>query len=221
MNTILSFQHRNELALPPEYQNDDVRFSDDLVSFFIRSFTKQGDIVFDPFAGFGTTLYIAEKLGRQGYGIEYLSNRVSYIQSIIRNKENILCGSALEIDKANIPMIDFSITSPPYMSKNNHQEYPFAAYQVTGGNYEQYLTDIRTIYSQLKLKLKPNAYAVIEVSNIINEGVLTTLAWDIARSVSDVLAFKKEIIINWESEKDFNKYGFGFDHSYCLIFQNA
>ena len=69
-------------------------------------------------------------------------------------------------------------------------------------------------------KLKNNAYAIIEISNIINDNVLTTLAWDVAKAVGKVLTFEKEIVIEWESEKKTEKYGFGFDHSYCLIFKN-
>jgi DNA modification methylase len=220
VNTVLSFKHGNELILPIDYKNDDVRFSDDLVSFFIKNFSKPGDVVFDPFAGFGTTLYIAEKLGRKGYGLEYLPDRVKYIQSIIHDKENIICGSSLEIDKINLPIVDFSITSPPYMSKNNHEEYPFAAYQVTGADYAQYLIDIKNIYRKLQFKLKPNAYVIIEISNIIKEGILTTLAWDVAKSVGEVLTLEKEIIIEWESDKKSEKYGYGYDHSYCLVFRN-
>ncbi len=30
--------------------------------------------------------------------------------------------------------IDFQITSPPYMSKNNHPQYPFAGYKIKGNN---------------------------------------------------------------------------------------
>ena len=37
---------------------------------FIRHSTKQGDIVFDPFACTGTFLLAASKLGRKGYGFE-------------------------------------------------------------------------------------------------------------------------------------------------------
>lgn len=221
MNSILSFKHGNELVLPVDNKNDDVRFSDDMAAFFINKFSSRGDVVFDPFAGFGTTLYIAEKYGRNGYGIEYLPDRVRYIQSIIQNKDNIICASALEMDKIALPVIDFCLTSPPYMSKNNHDEYPFAAYKVTGAGYEQYLLDIEGVFRQLQYKLKPNAYVIVEISNIIKDNVLTTLAWDVAGSVAKVLTFEKEIIVNWESEKEAEKYGFGYDHSYCLVFRKA
>jgi DNA modification methylase len=220
MNTILKFKHSNALSLPEAYQNDDVRFSDSLVTYFIEQFTSVGDYVFDPFAGFGTTLVIAEKLNRAGYGIELLPDRAEYIRSIITNKANIKCGSALNLLQHDLPAIDFSITSPPYMSRNNHEQYPFAAYQVTGEGYDQYLSDIEDIYKQLSKKLKPNAYAIIEISNIIKSNVLTTLAWDVARAVGKALTFEKEIVIEWESDKKTEKYGFGFDHSYCLVFKN-
>ena len=220
MNTVLTFKHTHELSLPACFKKDDVRFSDDLARYLIEQFSRPGDVVFDPFAGFGTTLYQAEKLGRIGYGIEYLADMVSYIQSIIENKENIFCGSALHADRMNLPMIDLLLTSPPYMAKNNHPEYPFAAYQVTGAGYGQYLADIKSIFAALKRKMKPGGYTLIEVSNIIHEDVLTTLAWDVAKSVSEVLTLKKEIILRWESEKESDAYGFGYDHSYCLVYQN-
>ena len=177
--------------------------------------------MFDPFAGFGTTLYMAEKAGRTGCGIEYLPDRVRYIQSIIKNKNNIICASALDMSKIDLPALDFSLTSPPYMSQNNHDEYPFAAYQKTGAGYTRYLADIKEIYRQLQLKLKPDAYAVVEISNIINEGVFTPLAWDVAKSINEVLPLEKEIVICWDSAEFPDKYGFGYDHSYCLVFKNT
>jgi hypothetical protein len=60
----------------------------------------------------------------------------------------------------------------------------------------------------------------IEISNIIKEGILTTLAWDVAKSVGEILTLEKEIIIEWESDKKSEKYGYGYDHSYCLVFRN-
>ena len=220
MKSFLNLNHTNDLHLPEPYQQDDVRSSDNLAATFLQHYTQPGDTVFDPFAGFGTTLYMSEKLGRVGYGVEYLPERVRYIQSVIRNKSNILCGSALELDKLPLPIMDFSFTSPPYMSKNNHAQYPFAAYRVTGADYDQYLADIKTIYRQLNKILKPDAYAVVEVSNIINEGVMTPLAWDVARAIGEVMTLEREIIVAWEGEETGGSYGFGYDHCYCLVFRN-
>ena len=43
-----------------QFEDDDVRYAGELVRYFLDLYTQPGDIVFDPFAGFGTTLYTAE-----------------------------------------------------------------------------------------------------------------------------------------------------------------
>lgn len=221
MASVLRMKHTNGLILPAAFAKDDVRSCEELVEFFIRAYSKPGDIVFDPFAGFGTTIVVAEKLHRVGYGIEYLPDRVEYIRSIIQKKEHIICGSSLELENYSLPEFDLSFTSPPYMSRNDHEEYPFAAYQKTGDGYEQYLRDIKSVYEKLKPKLKANATVIIEVSNIIHHGVMTPLAWDVAKSVGEVLTLEKEVIVEWEGNSTEGNCGFGYDHCYCLIFRNT
>jgi len=51
-------------------------------------------------------------------------------------------------------------------------------------------------------------------------GVFTPLAWDIAESVNSVLTLKQEIILEWENDTS-PAYGFGYDHSYAIIFQKT
>jgi DNA modification methylase len=147
-------KHNNSLVLPNDFAGDDVRSSDGLVEFFIERYTKPGDVIFDPFAGFGTTIATAEKLGRVGYGVEYLADRVDYIRSIISNKENIYCGNSLVMEGIKMPEVDFSFSSPPYMSKNDHEEYPLAAYQITGDGYVQYLQDMKNVYDNKNITFK-------------------------------------------------------------------
>lgn len=47
-------------------------FPEDLPEWFIKLFTKQGDWVLDPFMGSGTTVRVAQRMKRNGIGIEVL-----------------------------------------------------------------------------------------------------------------------------------------------------
>lgn len=218
MKTYISLKTEKPTVLPEEFRNDDVRYTEELVEYFLREFTGTGDYVFDPFMGFGTTLVVAEKLGRVGYGVEFDERRCNYARSLLKHPERAVNGDSTKLDSIDIPNFSFSITSPPYMGKH-HKENPFTAYstlfEVEG--YELYLSTIRDIYEQLGRKLKPHGLAVVEVANLKHEdGSLTTLAWDIAREISKVLRFTGETIITWD-----NTYGYGYDHSYCLMFERS
>ncbi len=46
------------------------RISPDILDWAITSFTKENELVVDPFAGAGSTVKRADKLGRNGFGVE-------------------------------------------------------------------------------------------------------------------------------------------------------
>ena len=213
MRTYLSLKNEKHKALPQEFRHDDVRYPEELVEYFLREFTREGDVVLDPFMGYGTTLLVAERLERLAFGVEFDESRWRYVQSILQHPERAVHGDSRDLASLELPDIDFSITSPPYMGKQ-HKENPFTAYSTIGEGYGQYLETTKQIYRQLNAKLKPVGRAVIEVANLKHEdGSLTTLAWDVAKAVSEVLEFKGEIVVTWDGG-----YGYGYDHSYCLVF---
>ncbi|PWT95584.1 MAG: DNA methylase [Candidatus Melainabacteria bacterium] len=213
MKTYLSLKNEHQRALPEEFQHDDVRYTEGLVEQFLGEFTRDGDVVFDPFMGYGTTLVVAERLNRVAFGVEFEERRWRYVQTILQNPERALHGDSTKLASMKLPDFDFSITSPPYMGRH-HKENPFTAYSTVGEGYGKYLETMRQIYHQLNAKLKPSGRAVIEVSNLKHEdGTLTTLAWDIATEISKVLRFQGEIVVTWD-----DGYGYGYDHSYCLVF---
>ena len=212
MRTFLNLKNAHDYKLPEHLQKDDVRFSSALVRHFLEQFTAEGDVIFDPFAGFGTTLFVAQEMNRVPYGIEYDAERCDFIRQRIAD-DHIIHGDALKLAEYDLPEIDFSITSPPYMHAQDKTN-PFAAHK-SDGDYATYLDNIQAIYAELTKKLKSNARAVIEVSNLKHESGVTPLAWNIAERVSEVLGFESEVIACWDA------YGYGYDHSYCLVFSKA
>ncbi|MFQ5980140.1 MAG: DNA methyltransferase [Candidatus Heimdallarchaeota archaeon] len=221
MRTFLVLQKENARSIPEEFQIDDNRFPEGLVEFFLNEYTDKGDKVIDIFAGLGTTLFVAEQMKRVVYGVEYDKRRFEYIQSQLTQKDKLIHGDALRLEDYELPKFDFCITSPPYMSKDETLN-PFTG-STTTGRYGDYLNDLRTIFTKVKGVLKANSFLVIEASNL--KGVeVTTLAWDIAREISKIFRFEGEIVIGWEADSysaDEGTYGYGYDHSYCLVFRNA
>ncbi len=201
----IKFKGESSFRYPPEFAKK-----------FIREFTKKGDFILDPFAGFGTTLLIAQKLGRIGIGIEYDKDRCDYVKKKLKSPCQIICGDSLKIASYNLPQFDFSLTSPPYM-RSFDKENPFSNYTKLGA-YAQYLKDINRIYSQIKKVMKKNATIIIEVSNTFGKGhPMTSLAFDIAKEISTVFYFERELIYCVKEGK--LKPGIS-NHSYCLIFKN-
>jgi DNA modification methylase len=61
-------------------------FPPDLPAFFIKAYSRGGDIVYEPFLGSGTTLIAAEQLGRKCYGMEISP---AYCDVIVKRWETI------------------------------------------------------------------------------------------------------------------------------------
>jgi tRNA G10 N-methylase Trm11 len=179
-----------------------------------NEFTETGQIVFDPFAGYGTTLLIAEEMGRLGYGIEFSKEKAKYVQGLLQHPRHLIHGDSRKLMEYDLPLIDLCLTSPPYTNQN-YTENPFVDDSQKGFNYPSYLQEMGHIFSQVVKKMKPSGHLVIEASNLKKNGQVTTLAWDIAHEVSKFLHFEGETIICWD------EYGYGYNHSYCLVFSKG
>ena len=61
-----------------------------LPEWFIKLFTKEGDTVLDPFAGSGTALFAAKRLGRHSIGIELQTEYYELVKKQLDNDETAL-----------------------------------------------------------------------------------------------------------------------------------
>lgn len=214
VQTWLHLPRGNKIVLPPRFRREDVRCADSLVEFCVNEFSEPGQVVFDPFAGYGTSLLIAEQMGRLGYGIEFSKRKAKYVQGLLEHPGHLIHGDSRKLIDYDLPLIDLCLTSPPYTNQSD-TENPFVDYRQKGFDYPSYLQEMGNIFSQVVQKIKPSGHLVIEASNLKKLGQVTTLAWDIAREVSRLLHFEGETIICWD------KYGYGYNHSYCLVFSKT
>jgi DNA modification methylase len=75
------------LATECNNKNHSAAFPDELPSWFIKLFTKEDDVVMDPFMGSGTTIFAAQRLKRNSIGIEILEDYYTAVEKSLKKTE--------------------------------------------------------------------------------------------------------------------------------------
>lgn len=101
-------------------------FPEKLIDRLIRMYTKEGDLVFDPFLGTGTTLEACVNTRRNGIGIELNEKFIPYAQKIVQQaSQQAVLGKSISLqvvhdDCRNLlkyvkeQTVQLMVTSPPY-----------------------------------------------------------------------------------------------------------
>ena len=177
--------------------DEDVHFTERIAAAVIERLTDPGDIVIDPFAGYGTTLAVASRLGRRAIGVELLPERVALIRARAP-ASTVIEGDARGLHQLVTGPVDLCLTSPPYMTANAHPHNPLTAYETVDGDYRTYLEHLTQLARTVRDLLRPGGHLVVNVANIRHGGHTTALAWDVARTVGRVLPFLGETVIVWD-----------------------
>ncbi len=192
----------------------DIKFPDSLALALLEKFTDIGGSVLDPFAGLGTTFFACEQTGRVPYGFETDRQRYEWVVERIQSKENLYCSDAGDLASVNLPKIDFSITSPPYMPYW-HTWNPLHNGDPQFDGYDTYLARLQEIYRQIRTVMKRDAYLIVQADNLSDER-FSPLLWDIGAALSEVVNLEGEILVTW-SENLENDSRF----TQCLVFKNT
>ena len=189
-------------AQRPSGEVDDVHFTEALAESVIADATVQGDLVLDPFAGYGTTLAVAERMGRRVVGVELLAEHVEHVRARTSGTAQVLHGDARRLAELVEGPVDLVLTSPPYMSTVRHPENPLTGYATDDGDYPTYLRELGEVFAQVAGLLRPGGHVVVNVANVVTPGpggdVVTPLAWDVGRVVAAHLAFQGETFLCWD-----------------------
>jgi DNA modification methylase len=213
MRAFFAFQMAELVAQRPPGGVLDVHFPEALAEAVIEEFTTPGELVLDPFAGYGTTLVVAERLGRRAAGVELASNHVEIIRARLADPGTLVAGDARELSRLVAGPVDLCLTSPPYMNAVDHPENPLNAYETLDADYDAYLAELGAIFGQVAALLRPGGHLVVNVANIVSSGVITPLAWDIARVIGRHLVFRHEAFLGWDQQPTW------MSGDYCFAFQ--
>jgi DNA modification methylase len=186
--------------------HDDVHFTEALARSVVEETTRPGDVVLDPFAGYGTTLAVAASLGRTAVGVEVLADHVELVRrrvpgaKVVQGDSRHICQV---LDGILDQPVDLVLTSPPYMTSVAHPENPLTGYATDDGDYRTYLAELADVFRQVATLVRRGGYVVVNVANVValrpdGEDVVTPLAWDVGRVVGQQLAFQGETFLCWD-----------------------
>lgn len=181
------------------------RFPEAVAEFAIQRYSRPGDWVFDPFAGFGTTVVVAERLGRHGVGCEVDESRARFAAGRVPDGR-VLNVPAGDMSSATFPPFALLFTSPPYGS--------FRSTEVDD-EPETYRADARQLFRGFLPLLAPQALVVVEVSQLRRGTRTRPLVWELGAILGEFLDLREDVVrINTGTVEA----GPGYDHSHLLAF---
>lgn len=205
---------RHELeAERPAAATEDVHLPERLAEGVIARFSKVGDLVLDPFAGYGTTAVVAARLGRRTIAVELLPERADIIRARLGDAGRVIVGDARDLHALVLERVDLCFTSPPYMTRTGHLENPLTAYRTLDGDYATYLDDMEAVGVQVAAALRPGGHLVVNAATTIAGLEQTRLADDLADRLSRHLVRHPDLPISWDKPPP------GIVDDRCLVFE--
>ncbi len=200
----------------PPGTRDDIHFTEALAEAVILHTTDPGDVVLDPFAGYGTTLAVAIRLGRRAIGVELVREHVEIARARLGNDGRLIHGDARHVGSLVDEAADLVLTSPPYMPSTDHAENPLTGYATTDGDYSTYLAELGGIFAAVAALLRPGGQLVANVADVVSlDGTVTPLATDIAGVIAPHLTLLGMTKLTWDEQPA------GLAADYLLWFGNG
>lgn len=167
----------------------------------IRDLSAPGQLVLDPFCGFGTTLLAAALEQRNGIGIEVDPERAQLARERLTRlgfeAPRVLACDALE-GLATLADIDLIATNLPYFGCNFGATAEASPQLYGCASYAEYLERLRLIIDAMKSCLRPGAHVVATVQNVQVGYHFVAQAFDIARMLAERFTLLEERVLVYD-----------------------
>jgi DNA modification methylase len=221
-----------------------------LATRLIEMFTnRDGRIIFDPFAGVGSTVVAAKRLGKAGIGIELSPAFAERARARCEQQDmfdaanaagsaTIQTANALDLlDYVDAGTVDLVVTSPPYwdiLSEKRTADYKEirdygdeTADLSKIGDYHAFLLRLKQVFARVHTAMRPGAYCCVIVMDLRKKSTFYPFHSDIADFMRDI-GFVYDDIIIWDRRHEYNNmrplgypsvFRVNKAHEFILIFQ--
>lgn len=201
-------------------------FPEMLVERLIETFLPlQGEVILDPFAGSGSTIVTAEKMGKIGIGLELSEDYAEVARQRLTAlslegdeqtecRSRIIHGSALNLAEHVSPeSVNLCITSPPYWNVLNQRRSADHKAVRHYGNHDQdlgviedynaFLDELNRVFTQVLTALKPGAYCCAIVMDLRKRSQFFPFHSDLASRLQEI-GFLYDDLIIWNRQAEYN-----------------
>jgi len=184
----------------PLFEGNDIKSPEGFYRHIYNQYTKRGDKIFDPFAGMGTSLFVAEEMERTYYGFEAEEEKYEWVAGQLEHWTHLIGDDAARIDKYKLPKMDLIITSPPFMEAHTKWN-PLYGGDPKFAGYEKYLKRMAFIFSKCLPLMKKKTQLIIQLDNIKNGKKFTPLISDIAYALKKNFIQTDQVTVLWKKAK--------------------
>lgn len=213
----------------------------------IRRYTKKDEVVFEPFAGSGTTLFECEELERKYIGVDINPEMIQYIQN---NRDQMFIDNRSFIEECNsadanalnsavengfkqlgVKDAQFVLMHPPYMDIVKFTENENDLSQLS--NLSEFVGKFKTVCENSLAHLKKNRYFAIVIGDVYKNSEVLPLSFYCMDMIKRNFRVKLKGVIVKNIEGNRGKIGqngiwkiralrsdyFIFKHEYIFVFK--
>ncbi|HWR82982.1 MAG TPA: site-specific DNA-methyltransferase [Candidatus Deferrimicrobium sp.] len=190
----------------------------------IELFSRESDLILDPFTGSGSTLIAASDLGRNAIGVELSSQFVKLYESRLNQSElfddtrdiscKMITGDARHLLQYVKPRsVTLTITSPPYWDILNQRRTADGKVTRHYGNesgdlgakrsYASFIKELANVFESIHIVTKEGGYCCVIVMDIRKGKKFYPFHVDVINSMADI-GFELDDIIIWDRRQEYN-----------------
>ena len=208
----------------------------ELCADLIKIFTKENQLVLDPFMGVGGTLLGATLVNRKAIGIDLNSRWIEIYKEVcklekIDEQETICADSLVALDKFKDETFDFILTDVPYwnmdaLKKTRNKTVKQSKLNNFENNTEEqskkeWLNLMKKILGKSVKKLKHGQYMAVFIGDMYRNSQYHCLSGELAMKLSKIKGITMKANIIWEDpSKSLHVFGYPSAFVPSMIHQN-